>query len=139
MSYAENEKSFLLSRTCLLVALVVCFAGCASTSTKTTGTRRVNHIVLCWLKESGNLAHRQKIIEASRSLRKIPGVLEVRVGEVIPSDRKIVDDSFDVGITLTFGNTHDMDAYLDHPLHKDALEKVLMPLVKKIVVYDYME
>ena len=129
----------MLNRICFLVALIVLLAGCAGTATKTTDGKQVNHIVLCWLKESGNLAHRQKIIETTRSFRSIPGVIKVSVGEVIPSDRNIVDDSFDVGITLTFANTDDMNAYLEHPLHKDAAQKVLLPLVKKIVVYDYME
>ncbi len=129
----------MLNKICLLVALIVLLAGCANTATKTTGGRHVQHIVFCWLKESGNLAHREKIIETSRSFRNIPGVLKVSVGEVIPSNRKIVDDSFDVGITLTFSSTDDMNAYLEHPLHKDAVQKVLLPLVKKIVVYDYME
>jgi len=128
----------LLNRICLLITLIVILVGCTNPIEKTTGAEQVNHIVFCWLKEPGNSAHRQKIIETSRSFRKIPGVIEVRVGEVIPSDRKIVDDSFDVGISLTFANTDDMNIYLEHPLHKEAVQKVLQPLLKKIVVYDYM-
>ncbi|WP_133510089.1 Dabb family protein [Candidatus Thiosymbion oneisti] len=108
----------------LPVVLILLFIGCVSTATKAAEGTQVKHIVLCWLKESGNPAHRHKIIETSRSFRKIPRVLKVSAGEVIPSDREIVDDSFDVAIMLTFANTDDMNAYLEHPLHKDAVQKV---------------
>ena len=123
----------------LVATLLVCLVGCSSTLSRTTAGDRVNHIVLCWLKEPGTIAHRKRIIEVSESFRKIPKVLEVRVGEVIPSDRKIVDDSFDVGVCISFANTKDMDAYLNHPLHTKAVEEVLQPLAKKIVVYDFVE
>jgi len=123
----------------LVITMVVCFAGCSSTLSGTDNSGRVNHIVLCWIKESGNIAHRERIIEASESFRKIPNVLEVRVGQVILSDRKMVDDSFDVGISISFSNTEDMNAYLNHPLHIKALNEVLRPLAKKVVVYDFVE
>lgn len=61
--------------------------------------------------------------------------IELAVGYT--SDRKMVDDSFDVGISLAFANTEDMNFYLDHPGHKKAVQKVLSPLVRKFVVYDF--
>ncbi len=63
----------------------------------------------------------------------------MRVGHSLPSDRKIVDDSFDVGIYISLANTEDMDAYLSHPLHTRAVEEVLQPLARKVVVYDFVE
>jgi len=50
-----------------------------------------------------------------------------------------VDDSFDVGILLTFPDRQTMNAYLTHPDHKQAVKNVLKPLVSKIVVYDFTE
>ena len=123
----------------LIAILVACCAGCGNNFSGAVDAGRVNHIVLCWLKEPGNIAHRQKIIEATKSFHKIPKVLEVRVGEVVPSDRKIVDDSFDIGISISFSNSEDMNAYLNHPLHTKAAEEVLRPLAKRIVVYDFIE
>ncbi len=52
------------------------------------------------------------------------------------SDRSIVDDSFDVGIIVTLPNQQAMDLYLKHPVHTNAVEYVLKPLLKKITVYD---
>ncbi len=37
----------------------------------------VVHIVLVWLKEPGNPEHRQRIIDATREFKTIPGVIDV--------------------------------------------------------------
>ena len=42
------------------------------------------------------------LINASRELEKIPGVLEVSTGRVLRSARVIVDDTFDVSIIIKF-------------------------------------
>jgi len=99
----------------------------------------IHHFVLCWLKEPGNAEHRQQIVEATESFREIPGVLAARAGQVIPSDRSIVDDSFDVGILIVVPDSKSLTEYLEHPIHQKAKEDVLLPLVEKIVVYDFQE
>ena len=102
-------------------------------------TSNVHHVVVCWLNEHGNKEARQKVIEVSRGFSAIPGVIDVRVGRVIPSEREIVDSSFDVAIYLSFENEQKLFEYLNHPIHKKAVEKTLKPLVRKIVVYDFIE
>ena len=99
----------------------------------------MNHVVLCWLKDSGNEKQRQQLIDESLKFRSIPGVIEVRAGEVIESDRSIVDDSYDVAIFLSYKTIADMDAYIVHPDHQKAVNEVLKPLVKKVLVYDFIE
>ena len=120
----------------LLWALLL--AGCAGQPAPESGGR-VNHLVLCWLKEPGNSEHRLRIIEQTQAFRAIPGVLEVRVGEVVPSQRAIVDSSFDVGILLSFANAERMRSYIQHPAHQRAVREVLQPLVSRILVYDFIE
>ena len=99
----------------------------------------IHHVVLCWLKEPGNEVHRRQIVEATESFRKIPGVLAARSGQVIPSDRAIVDDSFDVGILILVPDDKRLTEYLQHPIHQKAKKEILLPLVEKIVVYDFQE
>jgi hypothetical protein len=128
-----------MTRTLFLLLGSLFLVGCTASQPKTTIENRVNHIVMCWLKEPGNEAHRDSIIETCKSLREIPGVLEIRVGEAIPSERALVDDSFDICIMMTFASTDDMTRYIDNPLHKKAFGEVLQPLVQRIVVYDFLE
>lgn len=118
--------------------LIILITGCAgTTTTQPSQERHIKHIVLCWLKEPGNHLNRQKIIETSYALRKLPSVLNVSAGEVIQSNRKVVDDSFDVAVIFTFKNQEAMNAYLKDPMHKKAVSEVLMPLSEKVVIYDY--
>jgi hypothetical protein len=99
----------------------------------------VHHIVLVWLKQPGDSETRQRIIETSQSFAAIPGVLHVHAGVSMPSERHIVDDSFDVGITITFPDRAAMESYLVHPTHTHAMHEIIRPLVRKIVVYDFSE
>ena len=51
--------------------------------------------------------------------------------------RKFLDDSFDVGILVTVSDVERLQEYLDHPIHQNAKRNVLLPLVEKVVVYDF--
>lgn len=99
--------------------------------------KRIHHVVLCWLKDPGNLDHQRKIIEATKTFRNIPGVLDAQAGTTVPSDRAIVDDSFDVGILIIVADKDSLRSYLEHPVHQRAKNDILVPLVDKIVVYDF--
>ncbi|MDH3525947.1 MAG: Dabb family protein [Gammaproteobacteria bacterium] len=99
--------------------------------------RRVEHIVIVWLKEPGNSAARDRIIEASTALTAIPGVVSLKSGSVMASDRPIVDSSFDVGLIITLVDEAALQAYLTHPLHLTLVEETLKPLVERIQVYDF--
>ncbi len=99
----------------------------------------VVHVVLVWLKEPGNPEHRQRIIDASRTFETIPGVIDVSVGEVVLSDRPIVDDSFDVGLYLTFSSVEAMNTYLADDRHQQALRDVFRPLSERYIVYDFQD
>jgi hypothetical protein len=121
------------------VLSVLVAAGCATTSHDRNDAQAVSHLVLCWLKDPGNADHRRRIIERSKGFRFMQGVLTVSTGEVVESERAIVDDSFDVGIVIRFASRADMQRYLDHPLHAAAVKEVIDPLTRKIIVYDFFE
>ncbi len=99
----------------------------------------VVHVVLVWLKEPGNPEHRQQIIDATREFETIPGVINISVGEVVPSDRPIVDDSFDVGLYLTFSSVDAMNIYLADDRLQQALREVFRPLSERYIVYDFKD
>ena len=120
----------------LLVALLA-FTGCASLGSRHDGA--LQHVVLIWLKDAGNAQQQAKIIEVSKSFRDIPGVLDVQAGKAVASDRDIVDDSFDVGILVVVPDERRLAEYLAHPIHQRAKNDVLMPLVEKVLVYDFQE
>lgn len=103
---------------------------------KAEGT--VTHVVLVWLKEPGNKVMRDQFINSSKELNDLPGIIHRHVGEVLPSDRKIVDDTFDVAVTATLKNKQALQAYLEHPKHKQIIEKKLKPMINRVIAYDFI-
>lgn len=129
--------TYYLKSGCLI--LFSLFAVCSAPQKPAGHSGQITHIVLCWLNEPGNAEHKKQIIETSRALGNIPGVLSVCAGVPLSSDRPVVDDSFDVGITFVLEDTIALKTYLQRPEHQEAQKKVLQPLVKKVLVYDIME
>ncbi|HSO06480.1 MAG TPA: Dabb family protein [Pelomicrobium sp.] len=124
----------------LLVAVLwLALLGCAPAQQRAYAPDQVQHVVIAWLKEPGNAEHRRRLIEASRDLAAIPGVVRVAAGEPLPASRPVEDASYDVGVVLTFESRAALEAYQVHPQHKRAVAEVLQPLVRRIVVYDFVE
>ena len=139
----NNKSIFLIS---LFLSIFLFLFGCntvhftdgpTSREENATNEKRLYHVVLCWLKEPGDEMHRKQIIEMTKTFQKIPGVIEAQAGEVVLSDRDIVDDSYDVGILIVTKNENELQKYLDHPIHQKAKKDVLVPLADKILVYDF--
>jgi Stress responsive A/B Barrel Domain len=96
----------------------------------------VDHVVLMWQKRPGNTADRQALLAACSELRVIPGIEFLDTGTALASDRPVVDDSFDLGLTMRFNSAKSLHAYETDPRHVKKVNEVLKPLTKKIVVYD---
>ena len=104
---------------------------------RTTAQGKIEHIVLVWLKSPGNAADRATVIALTKQFQsEIQGIQHLSVGQAVPSDRDIVDDSFDVGFVMRFANKDDMTAYEKHAVHVNTVKEKLLPLAKKVLVYD---
>jgi hypothetical protein len=122
----------------ILLALT---AGLALSSCQTaiTPPGKVEHVVLAWLKKPGDAAARARLIAAGKALKAgIPELKQLAVGQVLPSDRPVVDDSFDVAFVMRFDSKADLAAYEKHPVHSKAVTEILKPLTAKILVHDFV-
>lgn len=128
-----RERPLLCQGMVLLLLMLLL----SNTAVAESAARGVVHTVYLWLQDPGNQQHRNQLLTATERLSAIPGVLELRYGEVIESDRAIVDDSFDVGIYFYFSDVAAMKRYLVHPLHRQVVEQDINPLVERIVVHDF--
>ena len=132
-----QAKSLL---SCLLA--LVLLSGCSVLNQQRESTSQalpqaqIIHIVVIWLREPGNEAHRQTLITASQQLTQIPGVIAVEGGSVITSERSVVDSSFDVALVFKLQNQQALRGYVQHPLHKKLLKEVFKPLIERYRVYD---
>lgn len=124
-------------KTILAFAAVLSLSSCATSSIAPpakTGT--IDHVVLMWLKKPGNAADREKLMAACKDLRELPGIQFLDYGKAVPSDRPVVDDSFDLGMIVRFDSEKSLHAYESAPLHVKKVTEVLKPLTKRIQVYD---
>ncbi len=118
---------------CLLAGWLLLSSGFVSAE----DAKPFSHVVLVWLKEPGDEEMRRKFVEASSTLNNLPGILFRHVGVVSPSSRAIVDDTFDVAVTVTLKDKKAFKAYMEHPQHKKVVDEQLKPLVNRIVAYDF--
>lgn len=90
-----------------------------------------------WQKNAGNQADRKKITEAMDRLRVIDGIISLDYGTAVASERPVVDDSFDMALLVRFTNVEALHAYEKDPRHMKEVNEVLLPLTKKVQVYDF--
>jgi hypothetical protein len=98
---------------------------------------QVEHVVLVWLKDAGNESKRTELIASAKAFKEqIPGILSISAGTPLPSDRPVVDDSFDIGLVMRFKSKEALAAYEKHPVHVKAVKEALAPASRKLQVYD---
>jgi hypothetical protein len=96
-----------------------------------------SHVVIFWLDPAKPTASDDLIAGANKYLKNIPGILQFYVGKMVPSHRPVVDQSYHVGLNLVFADKKSQDDYQAHPQHVEFVEKVLKPIGKRVVVYDF--
>ena len=97
----------------------------------------IDHVVLVWLKRPGNPDDAAKLVAVSKDLAvRIPQVRHLTWGRPVPSDRPIVDDSFNLAFIMKFAGRSDLETYQNHAEHIRATKDVLRPLASRVMVYD---
>jgi hypothetical protein len=115
-----------------LLVLALLLAGCTA---RPEGS--VEHAVFVWLKRPGHAQDRAALVAATKDLQRSTGLIRtVRHGTAVPSDRPVVDDSFDLALLMRFDSRAALAAFETHPAHLRAKKELLQPLARKVVIYD---
>jgi hypothetical protein len=127
---------------CLFVVAALLLTSCATNNRSTCPFAKhkaggIEHIVLAWLKHPGNKEEQSKLVAAAKSLKAdIKEVKSLAVGRALPSDRDVVDDSFDIALVMHFDSPEALASYEKNPVHVKAVTDTLKPLTAKILVHD---
>ncbi len=136
----KGVKSLLL--TGLLAAKLMTFSAYVRAES-TVDSPKIHHLVVVWLKQTGDVALRQQYIEASKSLAALPGVLAYDVGTPALINRghanPALDESYDVAVSAVYESQQAYEAFLKDPEYIRVAQQVLRPLVDKYKVYDFSE
>ena len=96
-----------------------------------------SHVVIFWTDPKKSNAVDELLAGAKKYLAGIPGILHFHIGKMAPSHRPVVDQSYQVALNITFKDKPAQDAYQEHPLHVEFVEKAFKPNCVKVVVYDF--
>jgi hypothetical protein len=96
-----------------------------------------SHVVIFWTDPHKPNAADELLAGAERYLKPVPGVLHFHAGKMAKSHRPVVDQTYAVALNLVFPDKKTQDAYQEHPLHQEFVEKVFKPNCARVVVYDF--
>jgi len=99
----------------------------------------VVHHVFFWLKNTGSVEDRDKLVEGVKTLSKIETVRELRVGVVASTEKRdVVDNSWAVSELMFFSDVAGQATYQSHPIHLEFI-KNYSHLWEKVIVYDAID
>jgi len=93
------------------------------------------HSVYFWLHKNHTSEELAEFIKGAESLKGIDVAEAVYVGAPAPTERPVVDGTYDVSLTVLLRDMEGHDAYQAHPLHKAFVEKY-GPYWSRVVIYD---
>ena len=95
------------------------------------------HTVYFWLNDSAGPDVQGKMLtDIPFLLGEIPGVRHCWVGKPAMTPRDVVDNSYQVGLTVVLDDTAGHDAYQVHPLHNEFVARYKQ-YWKRVQVYDF--
>lgn len=81
------------------------------------------HTAYFWLKEGVTEAEKDAFIQDSKGLANIETVLAFYDGEPAPTNRDVVENTYDYAIVFHFADLEAQEFYQGAPLHKALIEK----------------
>lgn len=98
----------------------------------------LSHVVIFWTKPGVPDAVSRLVEGIEQYLRPIPGVISLHHGKMVPSDRPVVDSSYQIGMLVQVPDKAAEEAYQKHPLHVEFVEKVFRVVCERVQVYDFL-
>jgi len=121
---------------------LICLAfSLSSSDTRAANARsgQVTHVMLFWLKRPGNVDDQNFLLRGLRSLRRVHGVSDVRLGRPLPVYRPGLEQSFDLGVVVIFRDRAALEKFEHDPWRRGAIDGMLQQLVRRYTVYNFAD
>jgi len=96
-----------------------------------------SHVVIFWTNSTVPNADAELLAGIEKYLKPIPGILHFHCGRMAKSHRPVVDQSYQLALTLSFAEKKAQDEYQEHPLHKEFVNTVFKRTCNRVIVYDF--
>jgi hypothetical protein len=133
-----NFSLFLRMRVALFLTCLALSLAPAGAQAVATRSGQVTHVMLFWLKRPGNVDDQNYLLRALRTLRRARGVNDMRVGRSLPLDRPSVEQSFDLGVVMTFRDREALEKFERDRQREQAINAMLGPLVRQYTVHNFV-
>jgi len=129
--------NFFRMRLPIFLICLVLFLTSSNAPAANARSGQVTHVMLFWLKRSGNVDDRNVLLRGLRTLRRVRGVNDVRVGRPLPVDPPGLEQSFDLGVVVIFRDREALEKFEHDPRRRRVLDTILEPLVRRYTVYNF--
>jgi hypothetical protein len=99
---------------------------------------QVTHVMLFWLKRPGNVDDQNVLVRGLRTLRRVRGISDIRVGRPLSVDRPGLEQSFDLVVVVIFRDREALEKFEHDPRRRGALDAMLQQLVRRYTVYNFV-
>ena len=96
------------------------------------------HHVYFWLKNTGNIEDRDKLVDGLQKLSKVNTIKQFHIGKPANTRREVIDSSYAVSWMLVFENDEDQAIYQTDLIHLKFIEEC-SHLWSRVVVYDAVD
>src|SRR5947208_4048307 len=133
-------KFLLVFRMPVVISLCCIAFSLTSTGAQAAPARsgQVTHVMLFWLKRPGNVDDQNYLLRALRTLRRVRGVSDVRVGRPLLVDRPGLEESFDLGVVLIFRDREALEKFQRDQQPEKAIDAMLRSLVRRYSIYHFV-
>lgn len=97
------------------------------------------HTVFFWMNPTVSDTDRKQLVgDCHRYLGECPTVRQIWAGPPAQTPREVVDNSYDVGLTVVFDDKAGHDAYQEAPLHLEFIARNKQHW-KRVQIYDFIQ
>jgi hypothetical protein len=135
-----NFLLFFRIRVAIFLSCLALILSIASPRAEAAAARsgQITHVMLFWLNRPGNIDDQNFLLRALRRLGRARGVTDVRVGHPLPVDRPGLEQSFDLGVVMTFRDREALEKFERDQRREQAIDSMLKPLVRQYTVYNFV-
>src|SRR5207244_11457174 len=133
-----NFSLFLRIRVALVLTCIALSLAPTGAQAVAVRSGQVTRVMLFWLKRPGNVDDQNFLLRALRTLRRARGVNDMRVGRPLLVDRPRVEQSFDLGVVMTFRDREALEKFERDQRRQQAIDAMLRPLVRQYIVYNFV-
>src|SRR3981081_3782 len=131
-----NFSLFFRMRVAMLLTCIALSLAPTGAQAVAARSGQVTHVMLCCLNRPANVDDQNLLRRALRTLRRARGVNDMRVGRPLLVDQPSVEQSFDLGVVMTFRDREALEKFERDQQRQQAIDAMLRPLVRHYTVYN---